>query len=180
MSRAYQLFIQWLFIVSASGLLLACASESTTDLELYVEKVKGQQKTSIEPLPEFEPYESFTYQATDLRDPFTEPTFSQPRAATMQASGSGIMPDFDRPSEPLEEFTLDSLRMVGTLEQRDETWALINDTEGTIHRVQPGNFAGQNYGKIFRITEYKIELTEIIPDGIGGWVERQASISISE
>jgi type IV pilus assembly protein PilP len=70
--------------------------------------------------------------------------------------------------------------MVGTLEQHDETWALINDTDGTIHRVQPGNFAGQNYGKISRITEYKVELTEIIPNGIGGWIERQASISISE
>ena len=180
MNRAYRLFLQWLCILTASWLLLACASESTTDLELYVEEVKGQQKTSIEPLPEFEPYESFIYQAADLRDPFTEPTFSQPRAATMQASGNGITPDFERPTEPLEEFTLDSLRMVGTLEQYDDTWALINDTDGTIHRVQPGNFAGQNHGKISRITEYKVELTEIIPDGIGGWVERQASIAISE
>jgi type IV pilus assembly protein PilP len=180
MNRAYTLFIQWLFIIPASGLLLACSSEVITDLELYVEEVKGQQTTSIEPLPEFEPYESFTYQANDLRDPFTKPTSSQPRAATMQASGNGIAPDFNRPTEPLEEFTLDSLRMVGTLEQHEETWALINDTEGTIHRVQPGNYAGQNHGKISRVTEYEIKLTEIIPDGIGGWVERQASITISE
>jgi type IV pilus assembly protein PilP len=180
MNRAYQLFTQWLCIISASGLLLACSGELITDLELYVEEVKGRQKTNIEPLPEFEPYESFIYQANDLRDPFTEPTFSQPRATTMQASGNGIAPDFNRPTEPLEEFTLDSLRMVGTLEQHEETWALINDTEGTIHRIQPGNYAGQNHGKISRITEYEVKLTEIIPDGIGGWVERQASITISE
>jgi type IV pilus assembly protein PilP len=180
MNRAYTLFIQWLFIISASGLLLACSGEVMTDLELYVEEVKGQQTVNIEPLPEFEPYESFTYQANDLRAPFTEPTSSQPRAATMQASGNGISPDFNRPTEPLEEFTLDSLRMVGTLEQHEETWALINDTEGTIHRVQPGNYAGQNHGKISRVTEYEVKLTEIIPDGIGGWVERQASITISE
>ena len=180
MNRTYRLFLQWLCIFTTSWLLLACASEATTDLELYVEEVKSRQKISIEPLPEFEPYESFIYQAVDLRDPFTEPTFSQPRAASMQASGNGITPDFSRPQEPLEEFALDSLRMVGTLEQHDDTWALINDTDGTIHRVQPGNFAGQNHGKISRITEYKVELTEIIPNGIGGWVERQASISISE
>jgi len=178
MTRASQLFLQWFCIISASGLLLACTGESATDLELYVEEVKSRQKTNIEPLPEFEPYESFAYKASDLRDPFTEPTFSQPRAATMQASGNGITPDFNRPTEPLEEFALDSLRMVGTLEQRDETWALINDTDGTIHRIQPGNFAGQNHGKISRITEYKVELTEIIPDGIGrmasgaGWNAR--------
>ena len=180
MSRAYRSLTRWLFIATASGLLLACSSESTTDLEIYVESVKSQQKNSIEPLPEFEPYKSFIYQAEDLRDPFTEPTFSQPRAATRLASGNGISPDFDRPTEPLEEFSLDSLRMVGTLEQHEETWALINDTDGTIHRVQPGHYAGQNHGKINQVTEYEIELTEIIPDGIGGWVERQASISISE
>ena len=96
------------------------------------------------------------------------------------ASNNGIKPDFDRPTEPLEEFPLDSLRMVGTLEQREDQWALINDTDGTIHRVQPGNYAGQNHGKIIRITDFEIELTEIIPDGIGGWVERQSSIAISE
>jgi len=180
MNRVYRPFIQWLCIISASGLLLACSGENTTDLELYVQDVKARQKTSIEPLPEFEPYESFVYEASDLRDPFTEPTFSQPRAATMQASGNGIKPDFNRPTEPLEEFPLDSLRMVGTLEQHEDTWALINDTAGTIHRVQAGNYMGQNHGKITRVTEFEIELTEIIPDGIGGWVERPASITISE
>ena len=180
MIMACRFFMQWLCIFSACGLLLACASESTTDLELYVEEIKGRQKSTIEPLPEFEPYESFTYQATDLRDPFTEATFSQPRAATRQASGNGITPDFERSAEPLEEFPLDSLRMVGTLEQHDDTWALIKDTDGTIHRMQPGNYAGQNHGKIFRVTEYEVEITEIIPDGIGGWVERQASITISD
>jgi len=70
--------------------------------------------------------------------------------------------------------------MVGTLEQHEDTWALINDTAGTIHRVQAGNYMGQNHGKITRVTEFEIELTEIIPDGIGGWVERPASITISE
>lgn len=180
MSRDYRHLIHWLCIISASGMLLACSGESLTDLELYVEEVKSRQKSSIEPLPEFEPYKSFAYQANDLRDPFTEPTFSQPRAATQLASTNGISPDFDRPTEPLEEFALDSLRMVGTLEQHEQTWALINDTDGTIHRVQPGNYAGKNHGKITKITEFEVDLTEIIPDGVGGWVERQASITISD
>lgn len=98
----------------------------------------------------------------------------------MQASNNGVKPDFDRPRESLEEFPLDSLRMVGTLEQHESNWALINDTDGTIHRVQAGNYAGQNYGKITRVTEFEVELTEIIPDGIGGWMERPATIAISE
>ena len=140
--------IRWLCIVSLCTTLIACADNPSADLEEYVRITKSQQKSSIDPLPEFQPYESFTYQANDLRDPFTKPTFSHAKAVSNVASNNGIKPDFDRPTEPLEEFTLDSLRMVGTLEQHDEQWALINDTDGTIHRVQPGNYAGQNHGKI--------------------------------
>ena len=172
--------LRWCCIATLTGSLAACSSDPTADLEVYVEQVKSKQTSRIDPLPEFKPYESFAYQANDLRDPFTEPTFSHPQAAVTQATNNGIKPDFDRPTEPLEEFPLDSLRMVGTLEQNDENWALINDTDGTIHRVQPGNYAGQNHGKITRVTEFEVELTEIIPDGIGGWIERQASIAISE
>ena len=167
-------------VIVATGTLAACSGNPASDLESYVQDVKSQQPAEIEPLPEFEPYESFAYQAADLRDPFTEPTFSSKQAAVATSSGNGIKPDFDRPTEPLEEFPLDSLRMVGTLEQASQSWALVNDTDGTIHRVQSGNYIGQNHGKITRITEFEVELTEIIPDGIGGWVERQASIAISE
>ena len=174
--------IRSLLIGAAVATLAGCSSDPTTDLAEYATQVKNQQKSSIEPLPEFKPYESFIYAATDLRDPFTQPAFSHQQAAiaTDKPISSGIKPDFERPTEPLEEFPLDSLRMVGTMEQSAENWALINDTDGTIHRVQPGNYAGQNHGKITRITEFEVELTEIVPDGIGGWIERQASISISE
>jgi type IV pilus assembly protein PilP len=171
-----------LLLAVAVTALAGCSSDPTTDLAEYVKQVNNQQRSDIEPLPEFKPYESFTYAATDLRDPFTVPAFSHQQAAVASNKpvSSGIKPDFERPTEPLEEFPLDSLRMVGTMEQFEDNWALINDTDGTIHRVQPGNYAGQNHGKITRITEFEVELTEIVPDGIGGWIERQASIAISE
>ena len=180
MNANYRQIAHWLTIASLCGGLLACSDNPSADLEEYVRTTKSQQRSSITPLPEFQPYESFTYQAVDLRDPFTEPTFSHVRAVNNIPSNNGIKPDFDRGTEALEEFPLDSLRMVGTLEQHEDQWALINDTDGTIHRVQPGNYAGQNHGKITRITDFEIELTEIIPDGIGGWMERQSSIAISE
>lgn len=169
-----------LMLTAAIAGIVGCSGDPTADLIDYAEKVKNQQVSRIEPLPEFRPYESFTYAATDLRDPFTVPTFSNQQALALPTASGGITPDFDRPREPLEEFPLDSLRMVGTLEQNEANWALINDTDGTIHRVQAGNYAGQNFGKITRVTEYEVELTEIVPDGIGGWMERQATIAISE
>jgi type IV pilus assembly protein PilP len=180
MSSKFHPVSSWLLVIAVSANLLACSDDPTSDLASYVENVKNQQVSRIEPLPEFRPYESFTYAANDLRDPFTEPSFSNQQAMTVQVSNNGVKPDFERPSEPLEEFPLDSLRMVGTLEQNEASWALINDTDGTIHRVQTGNYAGQNHGKITRVTEFEVELTEIVPDGIGGWMERQATIAISE
>ncbi|HSG12095.1 MAG TPA: pilus assembly protein PilP [Gammaproteobacteria bacterium] len=171
-----------LILAAAIYTLAGCSGDPTIDLAEYVKEVKNQHRSAIEPLPEFKPYESFSYAAADLRDPFTAPAFSHQQAAVIsdKPASSGIKPDFERPTEPLEEFPLDSLRMVGTLEQLKDNWALINDTDGTIHRVQPGNYAGQNHGKITRITDFEVELTEIVPDGIGGWIERQASIAISE
>ncbi len=97
-----------------------------------------------------------------------------------EIKGSGIRPDVNRPREALEEYPLDSLRMVGTLEQGGQMWALVRAEDGTIHRVQPGNYVGQNYGRITRITESKIELVEIVPDGLGGWMERPATLALSE
>jgi type IV pilus assembly protein PilP len=171
----------WITALSLAGMLTACSGNPTADLETYAEDVKSRQKSSIEPLPEFEPFDSFQYAAAELRDPFTAPVFSHAPAALAQATtGGGIQPDFDRPTEPLEEYPLDSLRMVGTLEQNEEAWALVQDTDNTIHRVQGGNYMGQNHGKIIRVTEFEVELTEIIPDGLGGWMERPASIAISE
>lgn len=167
-------------VLAIAGLVSACSESPIEELEIYVEDVKAQQTSSIEPLPEFEPYESFIYEANSLRDPFTPPIFSHPQRTATAVGGNGVTPNFGRPTEPLEEFPLDSLRMVGSLEQDTETWALINTTEGAIHRVQPGHYIGQNHGKILRITEFEVELMEIIPDGLGGWVERQASIAISE
>ena len=169
-------------LLTLSGLLMlvACTGHKTNDLESYVADIKGQQQSSIEPLPDFQPYDSFIYEANDLRDPFTQTVYSRAPAALTPAGGSGIKPDFDRAAEPLEEFALDSLRMVGTMERDEEYWALILATDDAIHRVRPGNYLGQNHGKITQITEYQVELTEIIPDGLGGWMERQASIAISE
>ena len=70
--------------------------------------------------------------------------------------------------------------MVGTLERDGSSWALVRMSDSTIHRVKPGNFAGENHGKIVNITESEIELTEIVEDGLGGWMERQAALALSE
>ena len=170
--------MRWIVLSSLALTLTGCGSASMNDLREYAVDVKSRQKGQIEPLPEIKTFETFVYQSEGLRDPFT-PT-SQAQETTVSARDNGLRPDSDRRREELEAFSLDGLRMVGTLDQAALAWGLLVTNEGIVHRVQVGNYAGQNHGKITRITEEKIELTEIIPDGLGGWRERQASLALSE
>jgi len=167
------------FCLVAGG-LTACSGNNKEDLRSYVEEVKARQHARIEPLPEFAPYETHLYSAAEDRDPFTPPVYSAPRSQVAKGTGTGITPDFNRSQEPLESEPLDSLRMVGTLERNGNSWALVQMSDSTIHRVEPGNYMGQNFGKIVQITESEVELTEIVPDGLGGWMERQAALALSE
>ncbi len=163
-----------------AGSLTACGGSNTEDLQSYVDEVKKRQHPRIEPLPEFAPYETHLYQAAGDRDPFTAPVYSAPRSKAAKAAGDGISPNFNRAREPLEAEPLDSLRMVGTLERNGNSWALVRMNDSTIHRVKPGNYIGQNHGKIISITESEMGVTEIVPDGLGGWMERQAALALSE
>ncbi len=161
--------------VALLAVLLSACGGNMDDLERWVEQVKARPAGEIEPLPEVEPYETFEYSAHDLRSPFTPGRAEQP-----ESSGEGPRPDPDRPREPLEGFSLDSLDMVGTFELGGEQWGLVRDPDGLIHRVQPGNYMGRNYGHIVEVNESRIRLVELVPDGSGGWMERDASLTLDE
>jgi type IV pilus assembly protein PilP len=164
--------------VALLGGLLAGCGNNTEDLQNYIEQVKARPKGPIEPMPIIKPYETFAYTVTNLRDPFTSPVV--PDESRTQTAGDGLKPDASRPKEALEEFPLDALRLVGSLERSGGKWSIVKAPDGAIYRVQPGNYLGQNNGKITHISDELIELTEIVEDGQGGWIERQASLALSE
>jgi type IV pilus assembly protein PilP len=85
-----------------------------------------------------------------------------------------------RPREFLEQFPIDSMRMVGTLNLQGKNYGLVQGRDGLVHRVLPGNFVGQNDGRIVGIAPTKISIIEIIPDGLGGYIERQAALALTE
>ena len=88
--------------------------------------------------------------------------------------------DFNRRKEELEAFPLEVLKMVGTVAMKKNLWALIKADDGTIHRVQAGNYLGKNHGRILHINADKIELMEIVPDKPGQWREQQTSLALTE
>jgi type IV pilus assembly protein PilP len=164
-------------LMLAAALSLAACSGDMDDLDSYINEIKARPGGRIEPLPEITPYEVFTYvaDAEGLRSPFVP---DAPQSSSSSADG-GMSPDRDRSREYLESFPLDTLRMVGTLELGGTNFGLVQTSDGLIHRVVPGDYMGQNDGRIVAVNESEIELVEIISDGIGGYLEREAAISLA-
>jgi len=159
-------------------LLAGCGSHDMSDLQSYVQQVNARPPGPIEPLPTIEPVETFVYEPGERRDPFQSDV--QPESEQLAVTDNGLAPDPNRPKEELENYPLDSLRMVGTLEQNDTRWALIRTQEGIVHRVTVGNYMGQNYGQIISIGLDAIQLNEIVSDAPGQWRERPASVALSK
>jgi type IV pilus assembly protein PilP len=168
----------WLLILLSAGWLGACSNKGMSDLEAYVAEVKARDPGQIEPLPEIKQVETYVYRPEDRRSPFI--LGGQGVQQEMVDQSGGIAPDPLRRKEELETYPLDTIRMVGTLERDEEMSALVRIQDGTLFRISPGNYMGMNHGQITRITEERIELTEIVSNGMGGWQERQAAVALSE
>jgi len=153
-------------------LLAACTSD-TKEVEAWVVEVKARPAPPLDPLPVMKQFETFEYSAEGLRDPFAIPLPDRD-------SGSGPRPDADRRKEVLEAFPLDGLNMVGTIGGGDNLIGLVLAPDKVTHRVRPGNYLGQNDGRITAVYEDRIEMVELVPDGAGGWLERQAKIALED
>ena len=172
--RLSTILIKVLAIAVAGSAVSACSDQD--DLDAYITEVKNRKGGRIEPLPEITPYEVFTYvaDAEGMRSPF------RPDTPQVAGGASGPRPDTERSREFLEGFPLDTLGMVGTLYIGDTMYGLVQTADGLIHRVVPGNYMGQNDGRITNISESEITLVEIISDGIGGYIERDAAVGLSD
>lgn len=166
----------WVLIAAAVLLLQGCGG-GMDDLVEKVSSAKAEKSTAIEPIPQMKQYEAFVYEPKGRRDPFTA---VEPQRNPQGFENSGIRPDVNRNKEPLEEFPLDSLRMVGTIDAGGKTFALVKAPDGVVHRVTLKDHMGQNYGEITAITEAEVSLTEIINDGFGGWMQRPANLALAQ
>ena len=153
-----------------AGTLSGCSSKDD-ELDQFIAETKKEPGGRVEPLPELKPYESYAYESANMRSPFMP-----------GGSGGGngsLRPDSRRNREFLEQFSLDTLRMVGTLRLSDRTYGLIKTKDGLVHRVLPGNYLGQADGRVTEISPSKISVVEIVPDGLGGYMERPASLALN-
>jgi type IV pilus assembly protein PilP len=167
-----------ILVVALGALLAACTGEEFGDLKAELKDKTKDLRGRIEPLPVVKPYEPVPYKAFDQTDPFSS---AKIELVTKSASsgGGGLKPDLNRPKEPLEAYPLESLKMVGVLQQKKANFGLVKADTG-LYRVKVGNYLGQNFGVITTITDSQIQLRELIQDAVGDWTERQSTLQLLE
>ena len=165
----------WACVLLASFAVgLTACSSADDELTRFIDDTRKEPGGRVDPIPEVKPYETFVYSAADMRSPFI------PGGSGSGSGAPGLRPDSKRNREFLEQFSLDTLKMVGTLKLTGRVYGLVRTKDGLVHRVSVGNYLGQADGKITDITPSKISLVEIVPDGLGGYMERPAGLALSE
>lgn len=162
--------------------LTACLTgcyDDVSDLDEYINEVKRNAKIRVEPIPAVNEFVHIDYNMVSPRSPFELPT-PQVIEESFVAAQNCLAPDPRRRKQPLEKFPLDNLSMKGTLGTNAEVWALVQASDGSLHRVTNDNYIGLFHGRITSVSDEKIELIELIPDGAGCWKERLASVMMAD
>ena len=183
-------YIRLTIVVLAILGIAGCVSGDMSDLEKQVSKIMSKPGGRLEPLPEIKPYEAYVYESgkSEARNPFKRFYVVEQSLAIEESEGpvdDGLTEEMrneiqNRNREELERFELDSIKMVGTLQNEDNHWGIVLDPGGIVHRVKTGNYIGLNIGKITSIEEEQIEVREIIKDNSGRYGERKALLPLTE
>lgn len=155
--------------------LYGCGGEEFQDLRDFVKTAGADMRGKVEPPPDIKPYEPFTYDNdSNLPDPF------KPRKPEVRNAGHGgaNQPNLNRPKEELEDFPLESLKMVGYWYQKGVAYAVIRSAEGKIYHIKVGNYIGLNYGQVVSVTETEVKIKEMVQDSVGDWTERESSLQL--
>lgn len=163
-------------------LLGGCADAEQEELQQWMAQQRAQARPRITPIEEPKKFQPQTYTVDGAADPFDSGKLTQAlrRDAAKQGGQAGLMQsELNRRKEPLEAMPLDAMVMVGSLQKQGQPTALVK-VDRLLYQVRVGNYLGQNYGKIIRITENSIQLREIIQDVTGEWIERNTELVLQE
>ncbi len=169
-------------LVPLGFVLTGCGGAGDDELRLWMAELRATTKPYVTPLVEPKQFLPQLYSVGSGVDPFNSVKLTQAlrRESTQSASNAALIaPEMARRKEPLEAYPLDVMTMVGNLEKKGFPTALLK-VDSLLYQVRVGNYVGQNYGKIVRITENSVRLREIVQDATGDWIERDASLELQE
>ena len=159
-------------VVAACMTLAACSGGENEDLRQWMDETSKGLKGGIPPLPEVKSYEPVPYDVGNLLDPF-KPAKIGPEQK--KSGGGGVQPDLNRHREPLESYPLESLKYVGVITKVKVSYAIVL-ADGSLYQVRVGNYMGQNFGVITKVSEAEVVLKELVQDSAGDWVERESTL----
>jgi type IV pilus assembly protein PilP len=171
-----------LLLVASVGVVLAgCAPSNEAELRQWMAEVRQQVRPVVQTVPEPKEFIPYSYESRNQIDPFDvqKILMAVSRQQQVRATASTIRPDLDRRREVLEGYPLDQIKMVGTMRQNNVDVALLQ-SGGATHLVRVGNYVGQNFGLITKISETEVQIKEIVQDAAGEWVERPAKLELQE
>lgn len=172
-----------LLAVTAAAALSACEGSENEEINRWMAEQRAVTKPQVQPIPEPKKFTPVTYAMDAAVEPFSNQKLTQALKRESQQAGSAtaalLAPELNRRKEALEAFPLDSMAMVGSLLKQGQPVALIK-VDNLLYQVKPGNYLGQNYGRITKVGESEVVLRELVQDAAGEWVERVATLQLQE
>ncbi|HET8871861.1 MAG TPA: pilus assembly protein PilP [Aquabacterium sp.] len=170
--------LSWMAIMVAVSCLTACGSDED-ELRAWMEQQRHEVQPNVPPLPLPQKFIPQAYVGSDGIEPFSAQKLAGALKQEAKQPNSAVASELNRRKEPLEAFPLDSMSMVGSVFKNGTQYALLK-VDGLLYQVKTGEYLGQNYGKIMKITETEISIREIVQDAAGEWVERPTSLQLQE
>ncbi len=162
--------------------LAGCFGEEQEDIQRWMTEQRSSTKPTVVPIPAPKRFSPAPYGQEASVEPFSSQKLTQAlkRDSSQATANVGLVaPELNRRKEPLEAFPLDTMSLVGSLLPAGQTVALVK-VDNLLYQVKVGNYLGQNYGKVTKVTETEVSLREIVQDAAGEWIERQASMQLQE
>lgn len=173
----------WVVVVAGFMLLLAgCGSGGQEALQDWMAQQRRETKPRVQPISEPKKFTPQAYNQGGALDPYNREKLTQAlRKESAQSSQSAalIAPELARRKETLEDFPLDTMRLVGSLVKDGQMVGLLQ-VDKLLYQVKAGQYLGQNYGRIIKIAETELTLREIVQDAAGEWIERPATLKLQE
>jgi len=159
-------------------MLAACGAEQD-ELQQWMEQQKREVKPSVQPISPPKKFNPQPYAALDGVEPFSQQKLTVALKQETRQPNSLLAAEVNRRKEPLEAFPLDSMTMVGSVVKKGQPYALLQ-VDKLLYQVKQGDYLGQNYGKIMKITETDVSIREIVQDAAGEWIERPSALQLQE
>ncbi|SFD87781.1 pilus assembly protein PilP [Massilia yuzhufengensis] len=173
------MMLRTIYALAAALLLAGCGDGDVKEVRDWMKKVQRETRPDVKPLPAPKDFVPYAYNPAGAIEPFSEAKLLNEMARVAATTSNPLQPDSTRPREMLENYPLDTMRMVGTLQKGGISYALVQ-IDSSIHQVRAGQRIGQNHGLVTRISEGAIDIREVVQDATGDWVERKATIELAE